>query len=379
MMIPLLDLKRQYKEIGSEIQRSVLDLLESGNYVLGPAIERFEVEVAAYCGADLAISCASGTDALLLALMSIDIGKADEVITTPYSFFSTASVIWRLSAKPVFCDIDTDTYNINPDLIEAKITDKTRAILPVHLYGQTADMDKIMEIARRHNLFVIEDGAQALGAEYKGKKAGTLSDIGCFSFFPTKNLGGYGDGGMIVTDNKELADKMRMLRVHGSSPKYYHKVVGINSRLDAIQAVALSCKLKYLGRWNEARRRNAALYNELLAKTDIILPKEDPDCKHIYNQYTIRCKDRDGLREYLKAKAIATEIYYPLPLHLQECFKDLGQKEGDFPEAESSAKETLSIPIYPELTEGEIREVADTIKYYTYINSISSKGFILNP
>ncbi|MEK9148578.1 MAG: DegT/DnrJ/EryC1/StrS family aminotransferase, partial [Candidatus Desantisbacteria bacterium] len=283
--------------------------------------------------------------------------------TTPYSFFSTASVIWRLSAKPVFCDIDPATYNINPCLIEAKITKKTKAILPVHLYGQTADMDRIMEIARRHNLFVIEDAAQALGAEYKGKKAGTLSDIGCFSFFPTKNLGGYGDGGMIVTNNKELADKMKMLRVHGSSPKYYHKVVGINSRLDAIQAVALSCKLKYLDQWNEARRRNAGIYNELLSGADIILPKEAPDCKHIYNQYTLRCKDRDGLREYLKDRTIATEIYYPIPLHLQECFKDLGGEEGDFPEAESSAKETLSMPVYPELTEGELREVVDAIKY----------------
>ncbi|MFH0774382.1 MAG: DegT/DnrJ/EryC1/StrS family aminotransferase [bacterium] len=367
-MIPLLDLKRQYKEIGSEIREAVLGLLESGNYVLGPAVERFEAEVAQYCGSDYAIGCASGTDALLLALMALGISQQDEVITTPYSFFSTASVIWRLSAKPVFCDIDPATYNINPDLIEAKITKKTKAILPVHLYGQAADMDKINEIARKHNLFVIEDAAQALGAEYKGKKAGTLSDIGCFSFFPTKNLGGYGDGGMIVTSNKELADRIVMLRVHGTSAKYYHKVVGINSRLDAIQAVALSRKLPYLDQWNEARRRNTALYNELLATADIILPAEAPDCRHIYNQYTIRCKDRDGLREYLKAKGIATEIYYPLPLHLQECFKDLGQKEGDFPESEIAAKETLSIPVYPELTEGELKEVADAIISFFHNN-----------
>jgi dTDP-4-amino-4,6-dideoxygalactose transaminase len=293
--------------------------------------------------------------------MALGISSQDEVITTPYSFFSTASVIWRLSAKPIFCDIDPVTYNINPSLIEAKITKKTKAILPVHLYGQTADMDKIMEIARKHNLLVIEDAAQALGAEYKGRKAGTLSDIGCFSFFPTKNLGGYGDGGMIITNNKELADKMKMLRVHGSSPKYYHKVVGINSRLDAIQAVALSQKLKYLDRWNEARRRNAGLYNELLASADIILPKEAQNCKHIYNQYTIRVKDRDNLRQNLKKEGIATEIYYPLPLHLQECFRELGHKEGDLPESEAAAKETLSIPVYPELTEEEIREVAGAI------------------
>ena len=363
-MIPLLDIKRQYKEIGSEIQEAVLNLLESGNYVLGPAVQRFEAEVAEYCGSDYAISCASGTDALLLALMAFEISEGDEVITTPYSFFSTASVIWRLGAKPVFCDIDPVTYNINPCLIEAKITKKTKAILPVHLYGQTADMTKINEIAMRHNLFVIEDAAQALGAEYKGKKSGTLSNIGCFSFFPTKNLGGYGDGGMMVTNNKELADKMKMLRVHGSSPKYYHKVVGINSRLDAIQAAALSVKLKYLDQWNEARRRNAGLYNQLLSEKDIITPKEASACKHIYNQYTIRVKDRDNLREYLKVKGIATEIYYPLPLHLQECFKDLGYKKGDFPESESAAKETLSIPVYPELTEGEIREVASAICNY---------------
>ena len=368
VMIPLLDLKRQYKEIGSKIQEAILGLLESGNYVLGPAVERFEEEVAEYCCSDYAICCASGTDALLLALMALGISDGDEVITTPYSFFSTASVIWRLHAKPVFCDIDPSTYNINPELIPERITDRTKAILPVHLYGQMADMDKISEIAKKHNLFVIEDAAQALGAEYKGKKSGILSDIGCFSFFPTKNLGGYGDGGMIVTNNKELADKMVMLRVHGSSPKYYHKVVGINSRLDAIQAVALSVKLKYLDQWNEARRKNVALYNELLAGADIILPKEASDCRHIYNQYTIRCKDRDRLREYLKGKGIATEIYYPLPLHLQECFKDLGYKEGDFPEAESSAKETLSIPIYPELTEGELREVTDAIISFFHTN-----------
>jgi dTDP-4-amino-4,6-dideoxygalactose transaminase len=360
--IPLLDPKRQYKRIGKEIERAVLSVLVSGRYVLGPVVEAFERDVAEYCRVEYAVGCASGTDALLLALTAIGVEKGDEVITTPYTFFSTASTVYRIGAVPVFCDIDPETYNIDPNLIEAKVTERTKAILPVHLFGQTAEMDPILEIAKKHNLFVIEDAAQALGAKYKKKMAGALGDVGCFSFFPTKNLGGYGDGGMVITNNPEIAKKVKMLRVHGASPKYYHKTVGYNSRLDPIQAAALSVKLRYLNEWNRERRRKADNYNRLLSSLrEITLPKSISHCFHIYNQYTICAKDRDGLRQHLKNKGIETEIYYPLPLHLQECFGYLGYREGDLPEAERCAEESLAIPVYPELTEDEQERIAEEI------------------
>ncbi len=362
MKVPLLDLKAQYVTIEDEITRAINEVCKSSQFVLGPFVKKFEEEIAKYCEAKWAIGVASGTDALTLSLEAIGIKPGDEVITTPYTFFATAGTISRLKAIPVFVDIEPKTYNINPELIEEKITKKTKAIIPVHLYGQCADMDKIMGIANKYNLRVIEDAAQALGAKYKGKCAGTIGDLGCFSFFPSKNLGGFGDGGMVITDNEELAQEISILRVHGSKPKYYHSIVGYNSRLDALQAAVLSVKLKYLETWIKKRQVHAALYNQVFKDTGIITPFVEEHNFHVYNQYIIRVKNRDEMKEYLEQKGIGTEIYYPLPLHLQECYKYLGYHESDFPESEGAAKETLSIPVYPELTEDQQREVAQHIK-----------------
>lgn len=364
-MIPLLDLKIQYKGIADEINKAIFEVLSSGEYILGHFVSDFEEKMAEYCNIKFAIGCASGTDALLLSLDAYGIKKGDEVITTPYTFFSTASVIWRLSAKPVFCDINPLTYNINPNLIEDLITEKTKGIIVVHLFGQPAELEPILEIANKYNLFVIEDAAQSLGALYKRKKIGTFGDCGCFSFFPTKNLGCYGDGGMIITDNLEIAEKIKILRVHGAKPKYHHLIVGYNSRLDAIQAVCLSLKLKYIDEWNKKRREKANIYNELLSScTEVTLPFINDDSSHVFNQYVIRAKKRNELKEYLKNNGIQTRVYYPLPLHLQECFKGLGYKKGDFPESEKASAETLALPIYPELKKEEQEIVASKIKEF---------------
>ncbi len=360
--VPLLDLKAQYQSIREEIRAAIDRVADSQQFILGPEVEGLEKEVADYSQCEFGIGVSSGTDALLVALMAIDIRPEDEVITTPYSFFATAGAVWRVGARPVFVDIDPETYNIDPAKIEAAITDRSRAIIPVHLYGQMADMDAIMEVARRHGLVVIEDAAQAIGSEYRSRRAGSIGDMSCFSFFPSKNLGGFGDGGMVTTNDPELARRVRLLRNHGYSPKYYNKVVGGNFRIDAIQAAVLRVKLRYLDQWTEARQKNASTYRRLFAEaglTDdfgkVTLPHESEARRHIYNQFVIRSSRRDELMAHLKERQIGTEIYYPVPLHLQECFSALGHRDGDMPASERAARETLALPIYPELT-GEMLE-----------------------
>jgi dTDP-4-amino-4,6-dideoxygalactose transaminase len=360
--VPLLDLRAQYATIRDEIHAAMDRVIESQHFILGPEVEALEHEVAAYSQCRHGIGVSSGTDALLVALMAIDLKLGDEVITTPYTFFATAGSIARLGARPVFVDIDPRTYNIDPAGIEAAITPRTKAILPVHLFGQMADMDPIMETARRHNLFVIEDAAQAIGAEYKGRRAGSIGHLGCLSFFPSKNLGGFGDGGMVITNDTDLADKVKLLRGHGAKPKYYHKVVGGNFRLDALQAAVLRVKLMHLDAWTAGRQRNAATYRRLFAEAGInhqssgvsdrfpvVMPQDAGSGRHIYNQFVIRCEGRDALMAHLKQRGVGTEIYYPVPLHLQECFTHLGHRSGDFPASEAAAKQTLALPIYPEL------------------------------
>lgn len=364
MKVPFLDLKRQYSAIKKEIDEAVFSVLSNTQFILGPEVKSFEEKVAAYCGTKFAIGVASGTDALLLSLRACGVKLGDEVITASFSFFATAGVISRLGAVPVFVDINPETYNINPDQIEKKITPKTKAIMPVHLFGQCADMDPITDIAKKHNLKIVEDAAQAIGAEYKGEKAGAIGDFGCFSFFPSKNLGGVGDGGMVVTNNPDMAEMVRILRVHGSKPKYYHSVVGYNSRLDTIQAAILSVKLRYLDDWTKKRREHAEVYNSAFKDLDIITPKEESFNYHIYNQYTIAVKNRDELRNYLKEKQVGHDTYYPVPLHLQECYKFLGYKKGDLPVSERKAGEVVSIPIYPELAKEEQEYVISTIKEF---------------
>lgn len=367
MHVPLLDLKAQYATIRDEVRRAIDEVCDSQHFILGPQVEKLEKDVAAYSRCAHGIGVSSGTDALLVALMALDIKPGDEVVTTPYSFFATAGVIARLGAKPVFVDIEPRSYNINPAFIESVITGKTRAIMPVHLFGQCADMDPILEIAGKHNLPVIEDAAQAIGAEYKGKRAGSVGTAGCFSFFPTKNLGGFGDGGMVVTNDADLAERVRVLRVHGSQPKYYHGVVGGNFRLDALQATVLNVKLKHLDRWMAKRQHNAVPYDHAFAGLPLQTPtaawKDTGDKHHhTYNQYTIRTSKRDKLQAFLKDANIGTEVYYPVPLHLQKCFANLGHKEGDFPEAEAAARESVAIPIYPELSDEQLSYVADAIR-----------------
>ena len=363
--VPLLDLKAQYQSIRDEIQEALLRVVESQYFILGPEVEALEQEVAAYSHCRYGIGVSSGTDALLVALMALSIGPGDEVITTPYTFFATAGAIARLGARPVFVDIDPLTYNIDPTAIEAAITPRTRAIMPVHLYGQMADMDPIMAIAAHHQLVVIEDAAQAIGAEYKGRRAGSIGHIGCFSFFPSKNLGGIGDGGMVTTNDPDLAARMRLLRAHGAQPKYYHQLLGGNFRLDAVQAAVVRVKLRYLDEWTAARQRNATRCRELLADVGATLPTDAGYGRHIYNQFVIRCEQRDALMAHLKARQIGTEIYYPLPMHLQECFTDLGYQQGDFPASELAALETLAIPVYPELSDEQqhavVRAVAESM------------------
>lgn len=365
MEVPLLDLKAQFVRIKDEVTAAIHSVLESQRFILGPEVSELEKAIAEYSNCAAAVGVSSGTDALLASLMTLGIGQGDEVITTPYTFFATAGSIWRVGAKPVFVDIEPETFNIDPTKIEAAITDKTKAIIPVHLFGQIAEMDPIVEVARKHDLYIIEDAAQAIGATYKGRKAGSIGTVGCFSFFPSKNLGGMGDGGMIVTQDVELADRLRQCRNHGSKPKYYHKWVGGNFRLDTLQAAILLVKLRYLDDWSAKRRANAARYNELFVDVEeVITPTIREYNVSIYNQYVIRVPRRDELQAYLKDKGIGTAIYYPLSLHEQECFKSLGYKKGDFPESEMAAAESLAIPIYPELTDEQIQYVVDCVKKF---------------
>jgi len=433
MQVPLLDLKAQYESIKSEVDAVLAEVIQSQKFILGPQVKACEEAVARYCNCAYGVGVSSGTDALLVSLMAEGIGSGDEVITTAYSFFATAGCIARLGAKPVFCDIDPVTYNIDVTKLEELLTDnqglKTknyRAILPVHLFGQMADMDPIMELARQYNLVVIEDAAQAIGSEYKGRRAGSIGHHGCFSFFPSKNLGAFGDGGMVVTNDPERAERLRVLRAHGSKPKYYHKLVGGNFRLDTIQAAIVLAKLKHLDDWTAARQANAARYDKLFRDSGLVgsgqiqLPKIDPQItqipsagsgpeptrsvsaesadsssltstcprnlcesvksvdstrsgtkneerrtvngtRHIFNQYVIRTPKRDALQAHLKEQGVGTEVYYPLPLHLQECFAGLGHKLGDFPESEKAANQTLALPVYPELTDEQARYVVDSV------------------
>jgi dTDP-4-amino-4,6-dideoxygalactose transaminase len=361
--VPLLDLKAQYETIRDEIRSAVERVLESQNFILGPEVAGLEREVAEYSQCRFGIGVSSGTDALLVALMAVGVKPGDEVITTPYSFFATAGVIARLGAVPIFADIERDTFNIDPTKIESKISARTRALIPVHLFGRMARMNEIMEVANHHAVRVIEDAAQAIGSEYRGRRAGSMGHLGCFSFYPTKNLGGSGDGGMVTTNDEDLADRVRMLRVHGYRTKYRNAAVGGNFRLDEIQAAILRVKLKYLDGWTEARRRNAARYRDLLPAA-VSAPADDPEGRHIYNQFVIRYKHRDELMKWINDRAIGSEIYYPVPLHLQECFNSLGGKRGDFPESERASDETLALPIYPELTEEMLAHVAATIREF---------------
>ena len=367
MKIPLLDLIAQHQSIRDEIMDAVTHVFDTQQFVMGPGVEEFEREAAQFCKVKHAIGCASGSDALLLALMALGIGEGDEVITTAFTFFATTSAITRLGARPVYVDIAYDDFNLNIELLGRAITPRTRAILPVHLYGQCARMDVILEVAGRHQIPVIEDAAQAIGAEFQGKPAGTMGLIGTFSFFPSKNLGGAGDGGMMTTNDDDLAARLRLLRVHGMEPKYYHRIVGINSRLDALQAAVLTVKLGHLESWNEARRANAARYEKLFTEEgieEVVRPKVHADSRHIFHQYTIRCEGRDELKAHLQAAGVGTEIYYPVPLHLQECFAFLGHKRGDLPETERATRECLSLPIYAELTEQQQQYVVEQISMF---------------
>lgn len=371
MSVPLLDLKAQYAAIKDEVCLAVRQVLESQRCIGGPKVAELEEQVAAVSDCKFALGVSSGTDALLNCLMTLDIGPGDEVITTPFTFFATVGSIVRVGAGPVFVDIDPKTYNIDPALIARAITAKTKAIIPVHLFGQLADMDPIMEVAERHGLAVIEDAAQSITGTYKGRKAGSIGTAGCLSFFPSKNLGGAGDAGCIVTNDEQLYNRMKIMRNHGADPRYYHKFVGGNFRLDAIQAAILLVKLPYLDSWCEARRQTASYYDEKFKNTVVQTPFINPDCVSVYNQYVVRvpavrrpADNRDELAAYLNERGVASEIYYPLPMHLQECFEYLGYKAGDFPESERAAKEVLAIPVYPELTDRMKDYVVDTITGY---------------
>jgi dTDP-4-amino-4,6-dideoxygalactose transaminase len=387
MKVPLLDLKPQYKSLKKELDETLIRVAESQYFILGPEVEKMEKSFCDYLGSKYALGISSGTDALLIALMAIDIKPGDEVIVPTFSFFATAGVVSRLNAIPVLVDSDPVTFNIDPIEVEKKITPKTKAIIPVHLFGQSCAMDEIMTIARKRSIKVIEDAAQAIGVQYKdGRCVGTIGDIGCFSFFPSKNLGCFGDGGLVTTNDDELGERLRILRVHGGEPKYYHKIIGGNFRLDALQAAIISVKLPHLNSWSEKRRKNAEIYTKLFVgkglaaeegkiifdeRNKVLLPKAVYKAKadsvknyHIYNQYIIRVEKRDELRKYLAEKEIGTEIYYPVPFHLQECFSYLGYKPGDFPLAEQSANTSIAIPIYPELSIEQLTYVVNTIKEF---------------
>ena len=375
MKVPLLDLKEQYKTIKKEVLKTAEELFESQYFILGPRVTDLEEKIADYCSSKHAVGVSSGTDALLISLMAIDTGLKDMVITTPYTFFATAGSIARTGARPVFVDIDPKTFNISSECLESVVDSmprtelkKLKAVIPVHLYGQCADMAPILEICKKYNLVVIEDAAQAIGAEYQGQRAGSMGDFSCFSFFPSKNLGAFGDGGIVTTNSDEFYDKLCILRAHGSRPKYYHKLIGGNFRLDAFQAAVVSIKLKYLDQWTKARQENAQKYRALFSHAgleDVVeLPYEKED-RHIYNQFVIRVGERrDDLRGFLSDAGIGTEVYYPVPLHLQACFSDLNYKKGDFPQAEHAALHTLALPIYPELSDDQIEYVVEKIKAF---------------
>ena len=361
-MIPILDSKRQYAKIGKEIEKEVLEVLASGSYILGKHNKALQTEFAEFVGTKYSVGLNSGTDALHLALRALDIGRGDEVITTAFTFVATASAIGLAGATPVFVDINPDTFNIDANKIEAAITPKTKAIIPVHLYGQPAEMDKIMDIAKRHNLKVVEDCCQAIGAEYKGQKVGSFGDFGCFSFYPTKNLGGMGDGGMITCNDEGLYNRILALRNHGGAIRYYHDELGVNSRLDEIQAAILRVKMPYINEWNEARRANARRYNEMFAKyPEILTPKEIDNSYCVYHQYTIRIENRDEVHKLLQENGVGAMIYYPVPLHLQKLHKSLGYKEGDLPMTEKDTKLVMSLPMFPEITEEEQQTVVNTV------------------
>ena len=365
MKVPLLDLKAQYAPIKKEIMKSIEEVVDSCQFINGPQVKQIEKMVEDHSGCKQAIGVSSGTDAILCILMGLGIGTGDEVITTPFTFFATAGCICRVGAKPVFVDIDPKTYNIDPAKIQNAVTARTKAIMPVHLFGQLADMGPIMAIAKKHNLAVIEDACQSIGASYKGRKAGSIGTAGCFSFFPSKNLGTVGDGGMIVTNDEVLGEKLSILRMHGSKPKYFHQVVGGNFRLDTIHAAVLMVKLGLLDGWSEARRKNAGKYNNLLAGLDcVVRPYISEGNISIYNQYVIRLPRRNELRDFLTKNEIGTEIYYPLSLHEQKCFVSMGHKRGDFPESEKAADETVALPVYPELKDEQIEFVASKIKKF---------------
>jgi dTDP-4-amino-4,6-dideoxygalactose transaminase len=361
LAVPLLDLKLQYESIKDEIDDAIQEVMTSQHFIMGPQVAECEKAIADYSQCDHGIGVSSGSDALLIALMAEGIGPGDEVITTSYSFFATAGCIARLGATPVFVDIDPTTYNIDPNLIEEKITPNTKAIIPVHLFGQMADMDPIIDIAKTHNLIVIEDAAQAIGAEYKGRRAGSIGHYGCFSFFPAKNLGCAGDGGMVVTNDAKRADQLKVLRLHGSKPKYFHKVIGGNFRLDTIHAAIVSVKLQHLDEWTEKRKRNAEFYDQAFLESTNIRRATRTGGRHVYNQYVIRVDDRDGVMARLSDKAISSAVYYPRPLHLQECFTGETGKQATLPNSETASLESLAIPISPELTNDQLTLVAKTL------------------
>ena len=363
MKVPLLDLVAQYKDIKPEMDAAVQRVLDSGHFILGPEVAAVEEEVADYLGVAHGIGLASGTDALILALRALDIGEGDEVILPAYTFFATIGSVLHVGATPILVDVDEKSYCIDIEETRAKVTSATKAIIPVHLYGQAADMDALAEIAKENNLSIIEDNAQAFGADYKGKKTGSIGDIGCLSFFPSKNLGAYGDGGMVVTNNPKLAEKMRMLRAHGWKKKYFPEILGYNSRLDALQAAILRVKLPHLDKWNEGRRKVAHIYSKALSETpNLQIPFEAPNRTHVYHLYILQIPNRDELREKLKEAGIGTSVYYPQPLHLAEPCKSLGYKEGDFPVAEKASLETIAIPVYPEMSDDQIAYVLEIVK-----------------
>jgi dTDP-4-amino-4,6-dideoxygalactose transaminase len=375
MKVPFFELVSQFGVLEKEIQSALGEVFKAQQFIMGPQVKQFEETIARYCQTPYAIGVASGSDALLLALMALEIGPGDEVLLPPFTFFATAGSVSRLGATPVFIDIDPRTFNLDPSAFDKKVTSRTKAVIPVHLFGQCADMDPILEMARSRHLCVIEDAAQALGAEYKrkpgaeGRKAGQMGDFGCFSFFPTKNLGAFGDAGMVVTHDPGLAEKVRLLRVHGSHPKYFHKLAGINSRLDTLQAAILLVKFRYLEQWTKERQKKARRYQELLRDIPLTLPEfqlpmTEYENRHIYNQYVIRVPERDRLRQFLQEEGVGTEIYYPVPLHLQQCYAYLNQHRGDFPASEKASEEVLALPVYPELKEDQQDYVADRIRAF---------------
>lgn len=376
MKVPLLDLQAQYQPLREEILAAITRVCDSQRFILGPEVEELERELAEWMGVRRTIGVSSGTDAVLVALMACGIGPGDEVVTSTYSFFATAGCIARVGAVPVLVDIDPTTYNLNPAAVRDALTPRTRAIVPVHLFGLMADMDPILQTARKAGLAVIEDAAQAIGSRSNGAMAGTLGAVGCFSFFPSKNLAAFGDGGFVSTTDDGLANRLKLLRNHGAEPKYFHKIIGGNFRLDALQAAVLRVKLPHLARWTEARRKNAILYQRLFAEVglseQVRVPFEPAGSYHIFNQFVIQVRERDELREYLRARDIGTEVYYPVPFHLQECFAHLGYRRGAFPVAEAAAGETLALPIYGELTPSQIEYVVHTIAEFMSTRSSGS-------